>query len=135
MNDLNDQARRPTDLETEEMAVAGWMAHLRRVDAPAHLRAAVEVAILPRAGTRWGTGRWSVAVAAMLLMGLGVAALGSTAGDVGETSAPAPVAVHQVHGGPAGNVVVVDDPNMVLFHGVETFDSLGSGGPGMLADR
>lgn len=72
------------------------------------------------AGSRWNLARrWrvSLAVAAALLLALGVASL---AGSRGETNAQG-----QAHPGATfASLHVVDDPSVPLFHGLETFDQL-----------
>ncbi|MDJ0973217.1 MAG: hypothetical protein QNJ98_01995 [Planctomycetota bacterium] len=136
----------PSDLEPEERGVANWFADLPRPDADPELMDRVRAA-LPEADPApaapslaepeevrrmWG---WWTAAAAILLLALGVQALrGDEAAPLrqqAEPQAAAPIALTRPEA--QRNLWVMEDPNLALFHDLETFDYLGLGPTDVLA--
>ncbi len=122
-------SRVPADLEPGERALAGWFSHLERPAASAGLEDRV-LAALPSSEPAperpesddvrrlWG---WSTAAAAALLIAIGLVALmGGSDADTGPAVLPERTATAP------SKLWVMDDPNLALYHDLETFDSLGA---------
>lgn len=134
-------ARVPADLGAEEREMAAWFSHLPRVSAGEGLRDRVLTEVKtpsltlvsdPRSRLEWG---WVMAAAAALLVAIGTLAIAG--GDPAETVAPAELPAAPVAKQTDADLWVMDDPNLALFHDLETFDGLGvaSGDVLALGDR
>lgn len=130
---FHGHARIPADLEPGEREMAGWFAELARVEADAELESRVVEAALagtPLTVVRGGAiATW--AAAALLLVGLGLAFVLS--GAPVSDGASGPQAAREAKTGDAKSVWVMDDPDLVLYHDLETFDGLGRDSTDLLA--
>ena len=117
--------RTPSDLAPGERRVAAWMSVLRRPDAPPGLgerildaamtdAAMTDAVVAPRpVASRSPVFRsasaWALAAAALVLVGFGLGVL------LRPSDQPRPE---------AAQFLVVDDPSVSPFHGLDTFDGL-----------
>lgn len=133
-------ARIPADLSADERVMAQWFRHLPRVAGDEELReriladvlvdsAGTELALVAdRAGVEarrsWG---WVMATAAALLVSLGVLAVGSSGSSTRLSGVQATgTQASGVTAASGADIFVMDDPNLALFHDLETFDGLGA---------
>ena len=113
--DPRPSPRTPSDLAPEERTVAAWMSVLARRDSPPALREQILAKVgAPRPSPARlpllrGMLAWGLAAAALVLVGFGLGLL------LRPSDGPR---------AEASQFLVVDDPSVSPFHGLDTFDGL-----------
>lgn len=119
----------PSDLTPHEARIAAWLSGVDRTRPPAELESALleayASALRPR-GPWPRPGTWVGALGAVLLVGLGLGALAWFTSEAARQAEP------QNAVAPRQTPVVVDDPTVPLYPGMDSFDAPGAAGEAVI---